>query len=64
MQKLFDHQVTTAASDRSLLLGNSEWSSDRRERTAEVHDPSQESVSQIVSDQRRMLGGNFIIEKK
>lgn len=63
MQKLFDHQVSNAPSDRSLLMGNSEWAS-RRE--VDIHDPPLESVDEIRSEQSRMLGGkininNFII---
>lgn len=57
MQKIFDHQVSTAPSDRSLLLGNSDWiTSSSSRRGADVEGP-EESVDQIISDQKRMLGG-------
>lgn len=58
MQKLFDHQVSNALSDRSLLMGNTEWSSNRRETG--VLDSSQEPVDQTRSDQRRILEGKKI----
>lgn len=56
MQRLFDYQVSNAASDRSLLMGNSEWASNTR--AAGLHEPNTlESVDQIRSEQTRMLGG-------
>lgn len=61
MQKWFDHQVSNAPSDRSLLMGNSEWAS-RRE--VDIHDPPLQSVDEIRSEQRRMLGGRITIVNK
>lgn len=57
MQKLFDDQVSSAAHDRSLLMGNSEWASHSTD--VQLHrDPAEQPLDQLRSDQQRMLGGN------